>query len=105
MKKFLAILLALTMVFALAACGGEEAPAEEAPAEEAPAEEAPAEEAPAKKDVYNVVYLVNGNLGDKSFFDSANSGLQQLKEEGRIELTTIEMGGLAEDQPKWLETS
>ena len=45
MKKLLALLLALTMVFALAACGGSAAPAEpEAPAEEAPAEEAPAEE-------------------------------------------------------------
>lgn len=44
MKKFLAMLLALAMVFALCACG---APAEE-PAEEAPAE-APAEEAPAEE--------------------------------------------------------
>ncbi len=45
MKKFLALLLALTMVFALAACG-EKAPAEETPADapaDAPAEEAPAE--------------------------------------------------------------
>ena len=45
MKKLLALLMAVVMVFALCACGGEEAPAEEAPAEEAPAEEAPAEEA------------------------------------------------------------
>ncbi len=55
MKKLLALILALCMVFALAACGGgsapaaTEAPAAEAPAEEAPAEEAPAEEAPAEK--------------------------------------------------------
>ena len=58
MKKLIALLLALTMVFALCACGetaapapaaapAEEAPAEEAPAEEAPAEEVPAEEVPA----------------------------------------------------------
>ncbi len=52
MKKLLTILLALTMIFTLAACGAEEAPApataDEAPAatEEAPvAEEAPVEEA------------------------------------------------------------
>ena len=38
MKKLLALLLALAMVFALAACGGSETPAEEAPAEEAGAE-------------------------------------------------------------------
>ena len=39
MKKHLALLLALCMVFALCACGQSEAPAEEAPAEEAPAAE------------------------------------------------------------------
>ena len=70
MKKIFALLLALCMIFALAACGEpaqkeetekaeeaeaaetvekEEAPAEEAPAEEAPVEEAPAEEAPAEE--------------------------------------------------------
>ena len=61
MKKLFALLLALCMIFSLAACGesaapaateapaAEEAPAEEAPAEEAPAEEAPAEEAPVEE--------------------------------------------------------
>ena len=39
MKKILALLLALTMVFALCACGGSSAPAAEAPAAEAPAGE------------------------------------------------------------------
>ena len=52
MKKLLALLLALVMVFALAACGGTEgtpsdAPASDAPASDAPASEAPASEAPA----------------------------------------------------------
>jgi len=55
-------------------------------------------------DVYNVAYLVNGNLGDKSFFDSAESGLAALKEAGRIDYVTIEMGGTDEDQPTWLST-
>ena len=45
MKRFLAMLLAVVMVFALAACGQQAAPAP-APAEEAPAAEAPAAEAP-----------------------------------------------------------
>ncbi len=53
---------------------------------------------------YNVVYLVNGNLGDKSFFDSANEGLEQLEADGRIDLQVIEMGGTDEDKPKWLQT-
>ena len=50
MKKFIALLLALVMVFALCACGTSSAPAAtEAPAAEAPAEaEAPAAEAPAE---------------------------------------------------------
>ncbi len=51
MKKLLALLLALLMVFSLVACGAEkveeEAPVEEAPVEEAPVEEAPVEEEPA----------------------------------------------------------
>ena len=56
MKKIVALLLALCMVFALCACGEtkpaepkaeEAAPAEEVVVEEAPAEEAPAEETPA----------------------------------------------------------
>lgn len=44
MKRFLAMLLAVVMVFALAACGQQAAPA---PAAEAPAAEAPAAETPA----------------------------------------------------------
>ncbi len=46
MKKFLALLLALAMIFALAACGAKAAPAEE-PAAEEPAKEEPAAEEPA----------------------------------------------------------
>lgn len=49
MKKYLALALALCMVFALCACGQPAAPAEEpAPAEKAPAEEAPAGETAAE---------------------------------------------------------
>ena len=47
MKKFFALLLALTMVFALAACGEPASEPSEAPASEAPASEAPASEEPA----------------------------------------------------------
>ena len=53
MKKLIALLLAMAMIFALAACGGSAAPAAQAPAaapaaEEKPAEAAPAEPAPAE---------------------------------------------------------
>ncbi len=43
MKKLLALLLALVMVFALAACGGTEGTPSDAPASDAPASEAPAD--------------------------------------------------------------
>ena len=57
MKKFLALLLALVMVFALAACGEADAPASDAPASEAPAPDAPASEAPADGAAGSVYYL------------------------------------------------
>ena len=118
MKKILALLLALVMVFSLVACASKtETPATETTTEETAAEttteektEEPAAEEtteePAAEEgkVYNVAYLVNGNLGDKSFFDSAEAGLAQLKADGRIDYVTIEMGGTDEDQPTWLST-
>ena len=81
MKKLLSLILAVSMLMTLTAFA-----------------------ASAEGTVYNVAYLVNGNLGDKSFFDSAEAGLKTLEEAGRIELTTIEMGGTDEDQPTWLST-
>ena len=116
MKKFIALLLAVVMVLGLVACASgtkdtaekdTAAPATDAPATDAPAaDDAPAAETPAAEGtkVYNVAYLVNGNLGDKSFFDSAEAGLETLRDDGRITLRTIEMGGLDEDKPGWLST-
>ena len=65
MKKILALMLALCMVFALAACGEaasdpSEAPESEAPASEAPASEAPASEAPAADGEFTTI--VEGKL-------------------------------------------
>ena len=80
MKKLFALILAVSMLATLAAA------------------------AFAEEDVYTVAYLVNGNLGDKSFFDSAEAGLAALAEDGRIDYVTIEMGGTDEDQPTWLST-
>ena len=107
MKKLVAILLTLLFVLGAVACQPAPAPATAAPANEAPVTEAAQPEAaePAAEGmVYNVVSLVNGNLGDKSFFDSAEFGLKALQDAGRITYKTIEMGGTDEDQPKWLET-
>lgn len=88
MKKLIAILLVALMAVSLFGCAKTEAPAEQKTEDK----------------LYNVVSLVNGNLGDKSFFDSAEAGLAQLAKDGRITYKTIEMGGTDEDQPKWLET-
>lgn len=70
MKKILALMLALCMVFALAACGEaasdpsaapeSKAPASEAPASEAPASEAPASEEPAADGEFTTI--VEGKL-------------------------------------------
>ena len=98
MKKFAALLLALVMALSLAACGNQNTPAASGSASGSGS--AGCEDTK----VYNVVYLVNGNLGDKSFFDSAKAGLDQLEADGRITLRTIEMGGLDEDKPGWLST-
>ena len=85
MKKIIALLLAAIMVLGLAACASKT-------------------ETKEASDVKNVVYIVNGNLGDKSFFDSAQAGIDELVKAGRITCKTIELGGTDEDQPKWLST-
>jgi len=92
MKKFLLVLLIVIMALSFAGCAQDTDTVEET------------EEPSDGEKVYNVVSLVNGNLGDKSFFDSAESGLKELQDAGRITYKTIEMGGTDQDQPKWLET-
>lgn len=79
--------LAVATTLVLAAC----APA--APAQPAPTAEAPA--AGAKK---RVKLVLNGTLGDKSFFDSAQRGMEMIKNELGYEIRTIELGY---DRNKW----
>jgi basic membrane protein A and related proteins len=52
-------------------------------------------------DKLKVVLLIPGTLGDKSFFDSANSGLQKVKDELGAETKVVEMGV---DKTKWEPT-
>ena len=73
MKKFLAMMLALAMVLALAACGGSAAPAAtEAPAAEAPAAEAPAAEAPAAAEGKTVGVAMPTQSSERWINDGAN---------------------------------
>ena len=104
MKKLFAMMLALVMTMSLAACGGSGSSGSSAPAASGSAAASAAASSAEEGKVYNVCNLVNGNLGDKSFFDSAAAGLEQLKADGRITVNTIEMGGTDEDKPTWLST-
>ena len=77
MKKYLALLLALAMVFALCACGGSTAPAETpAPESAAPAEETPAEPAEKAPEDYT------GNLVVYSPHDAdpLNAGVEMFRQ-------------------------
>jgi len=55
------------------------------------------------EDVLKIVLILNGTLGDKSFFDSADKGMQLIKEKygDKVYLKTIEM---SYDETKWEPT-
>ena len=85
MKKSLALLLTLTMIFALAACGGQSAPAApQTPAKEAaeqPAEEAaPAEESAPAEEIELIVFAAASMTETltkiKDLYDAANPGVK-----------------------------
>ena len=91
MKKFLAMMLALAMVLALAACGGSAAPAAtQAPAAEAPAAEAPAAEAPAAAEGKTVGVAMPTQSSERWINDGANMK-KQLENLGyKVELQYAE---------------
>lgn len=102
-KKVVSVALAAAMTAGvLAGCGGSSskettaAPAAEKTEEKADAAEsteAKAEEKTEGSDKpLKVVYLCNGSLGDKGFNDSAESGMQMLKDKLGAEVKTVEMG-------------
>lgn len=55
-------------------------------------------QAPPEEKKLRVVNLINGVLGDKSFFDSANRGMEMAKKDFGIQVKTIEAGI---DPAKW----
>ncbi len=88
MKKLLSLLLVVVMIFSLTACAQDGTPAGDT-------------------DQYKAALLLNGTLGDKSFFDSANIGLQKLKDElgaEKFDFKVEEMGATPADEPKWEPT-
>ena len=87
MKKYLAIVLLLAMALTVAGCGQAAAPAT---AEPAPAAEA----APAESsDALTVALVVADSFGDRSFYDSAKSGLDRLVADFAVNPITIECNG------------
>lgn len=114
MKRIIAVMLVLMLMCGLVACGSSSDSSSEGSTDSAGAAESgeasgesgssEEESTGGAAEVRNVCYLVNGNLGDKSFFDSCNEGLKTLEADGRITLTVIEMGGTDADKPKWSST-
>ncbi|MCT4632670.1 MAG: BMP family ABC transporter substrate-binding protein [Firmicutes bacterium] len=90
MKKVLSMLLVLALMVTFTACGSK-------PAETATADAGEAAE------VTKVVLLVSGSLGDKSFHDSSQAGMDMIKEKygDKVEVKTIEMGS---DKTKFIPT-
>jgi len=74
MKKLICILLACFMVFGLVACNSGTTPA---PSAEPAQETEKTEPAPADEKL-RLVFVINGTLGDKSFFDSGKEGLDWI---------------------------
>jgi basic membrane protein A and related proteins len=100
-KKYsiLALVLLLALALALSGCSSP-APAPAEPAEPAEPGE-PAEPAEPAEEPLKVVLLINGTLGDKSFFDSAHNGLEMIRDTYGAEVRTIEM---SYDQTRWEPT-
>lgn len=78
MKKILGLIMVLTLAFSVVGCGPKESTAEEKGGEKAT----------------KIVLLVSGSLGDKSFHDSSQGGMDMIKEKygDKVEVKTIEMG-------------
>ncbi len=80
-KPAVVTLLLAALILLLAACS--------APAAPAASEDVTQTSAPTEKTL-KVIYFVNGLLGDKSFFDSAQRGLDRAVAELGVEVKTVE---------------
>lgn len=101
MKKSIVTLVMLMVLSMLAACGSKDNAPAASNSSSPQASSSPSASAPAAgKDLPKVVALLNGNLGDKSFFDSTNNGMKRIQQLG-VETKVIEMGF---DNTKWEPT-
>lgn len=99
MKKLIALLLAAILLLSMVACsktddtttqnGNDQTETTTDNGSESTGEDTDAEPT---EDLPKIACLLNGNLGDKSFFDSANQGCQLIEEQLGCDTTVIEMG-------------
>jgi basic membrane protein A len=96
-KKFFIIALGFVLILSLllSGCGSSQQSQQNQGQSQQSGQEQP------KEKPLKIVLLLNGNLGDKSFFDSANHGMELIKQELGAETKVIEMGY---DQTKWEPT-
>ncbi|MEK3791276.1 BMP family ABC transporter substrate-binding protein [Paenibacillus sp. FSL R7-0204] len=99
MKKKMLTLMLLAVMVLVAACGNNKSGNGNG-ATATPGTDAEGGGA-AAGDKLKVVLLIPGTLGDKSFFDAANNGLQKVKSELGAETKVVEMGA---DKTKWEPT-
>nr|WP_326168369.1 BMP family ABC transporter substrate-binding protein [uncultured Oscillibacter sp.] len=95
-NRFLALALAAMMAISLVGCGGGNGGGASGGSSDsgssAPADGGSSAPAESGGDARKIVYLVNGNLGDKGFYDSAASGIQMMADNLGAETKIIEMG-------------
>ena len=102
MKRFLTFLLVLAMAFSLVACGNNTT------TNNGSGNGTGNEGGDTSTgEPYKAALLLNGTLGDKSFYDSANEGLTRLRDElgaDVFDFKVEQMGGTTADEPKWEPT-
>lgn len=88
MKRSMISILLLTLVLMISACGNTNTDSGSTPDSD-----------------YSVLYFVNGTLGDKSFYDSAQAGLDRAVTDFGIKAKTIEGGVNSADWASSLEAA
>lgn len=96
-KRSIISILLLAMVVLISACGNNSNNNSTNASNSASTEET--------KSQYNVLYYINGTLGDKSFYDSAQAGLDRAVADFDITAKTIEGGTNSADWPAGLESA
>ena len=98
-RKLFSLLTILMIIFWVAACGGAAPSGGDTESSAAAGEEAGGgDSGVASEEPLKVVLFINGVLGDKSFFDSAQRGVDRAEQELGVQSKTIEAGL---DETQW----